>query len=521
MRDHNDLLLQPRENRQQALAIAVVEQGGRLIQYDGARPHGQNADEGGELLLPAAEGMDRAASMGGQIVAVQFRLDAGGDFRRGQAEVLEAEGDVLLQRRHDNLAVRVLEDEADIAAHRLAVAAGRAAEGADGTLSRHNEAVEQAGKSALAGTIRAENADTPLCQPDGDSRQDGAFPEVMRDVFQREHAAIRFPIPRRSAALRQSLADQNCPNQRSKFAIVRQTHVRREILGGFCHWCGHFVCSDQQNGPQKRFSLEFGTKATHGLVIGIATLGLSLFVSIVQKQNKPGDTSPVLEVPNCAACRQRHLSICAAFGEHELVSFDRVVQHKTIPAKTVLFEQGTMADFVFSVSEGTVRLFRLLPDGRRQIIGFAIKGDFLGTAMSDRHEYTAEAVDTIKVCRIPRLAFQSMLDEKPHLLKKLHEIAGREIHTSQDQIVLLGRKNAEERVAAFLLSYRERLARVFTLSVHIPLPMSRQDIADYLGLTIETVSRTISKLARDKLLVVVPDGIRILDLDRLTQLSDG
>lgn len=228
-----------------------------------------------------------------------------------------------------------------------------------------------------------------------------------------------------------------------------------------------------------------------------------------------------LEVPNCAICQQRHLSVCAAFSEHELISFDRVVQHKTLPAKTVLFEQGSNADFVFSVSDGVVRLFRLLPDGRRQIIGFAIKGDFLGTAMSDQHEYTAEAVDCVRVCRIPRGAFQSMLDEKPHLLKKLHEIAGREIHTSQDQIVLLGRKNAEERVAAFLMSYRERLARISTHSVHIPLPMSRQDIADYLGLTIETVSRTISKLAREKLIVVVPDGIRILDLDRLARLSDG
>jgi CRP/FNR family transcriptional regulator len=247
----------------------------------------------------------------------------------------------------------------------------------------------------------------------------------------------------------------------------------------------------------------------------------SVILSIAHKPNKSSDHAPVLEVPNCTTCRQRHLSVCAAFGEHELVSFDRVVQHKTIAAKTVLFEQGNAADFVFSVSDGTVRLFRLLPDGRRQIIGFAIKGDFLGTAMFDTHEYTAEAVDAIKVCRIPHAAFQTMLDEKPHLLKKLHEIAGREIHTSQDQIVLLGRKNAEERVAAFLLSYRARLARVFSLSVHVPLPMSRQDIADYLGLTIETVSRTISKLAREKLVVVVPDGIRVLDLDRLTHLSDG
>ena len=87
--------------------------------------------------------------------------------------------------------------------------------------------------------------------------------------------------------------------------------------------------------------------------------------------------------------------------------------------------------------------------------------------------------------------------------------------------MLLGRKNAEERVAAFLLVFRERWARVSTCSVTIPLPMSRQDIADYLGLTIETVSRTISKLARDKLIVVVPDGIRILDVERLRQVGDA
>lgn len=242
---------------------------------------------------------------------------------------------------------------------------------------------------------------------------------------------------------------------------------------------------------------------------------------ILQDNAKPGERDHAPHIANCSTCTTRHLSVCAALGHEELLTFDHVVQHRSFPAKTVLFEQGGKADFVFSVSEGTIRLFRLLPDGRRQIIGFAIKGDFLGVAMDEVHEYTAEAVDQIRVCRIPRPGFAVMLDEKPHLMKKLHQLAGREIHNSQDQIVLLGRKNAEERVAAFLLSFRERLARVATRSVTIPLPMSRQDIADYLGLTIETVSRTISKLAREKLIVVVPDGIRILDVDHLTAIADG
>lgn len=241
----------------------------------------------------------------------------------------------------------------------------------------------------------------------------------------------------------------------------------------------------------------------------------------VRENVKIGEADQVQYVPNCSTCKTRHLSVCAALGEHELVTFDHVVQHRDFPAKTVLFEQGAKAEFVFSVSEGTIRLLRLLPDGRRQILGFAIKGDFLGVALDATYDVTAEAVEPIRVCRIPRGAFVGMVDAKPHLLRKLHEVAGREIHASQDQMVLLGRKNAEERIAAFFLSYRERLARVSPRSVTVPLPMSRSDIADYLGLTIETVSRTISKLAREKLIVVVPDGIRLLDLDRMAQLGNG
>ena len=220
-------------------------------------------------------------------------------------------------------------------------------------------------------------------------------------------------------------------------------------------------------------------------------------------------------VPHCATCKMRFLAVCSVFDDHELVAFDRVVQHRCYPAKTALYEQGTAADFVFSVSEGAVRLFRLLPDGRRQILGFALPGDFLGVALPATYECSAEAVDAIKMCRIPRSAFMDMVAEKPHLLRKLHEMAGREINAARDQMVLLGRKNAEERVAAFLLALRDRWARVSACSVTVPLPMSRSDIADYLGLTIETVSRTISKLARDKMIIVVPDGVRLLDIERL------
>lgn len=225
-------------------------------------------------------------------------------------------------------------------------------------------------------------------------------------------------------------------------------------------------------------------------------------------------------VAHCMTCKSRFLAVCSVFDDHELVAFDRIVQHRCFQARASLFEQGEAAESVFSVSEGVVRVFRLLADGRRQILGFALPGDFIGVSLPDIYEFSAEAVGPVKVCRIPRNAFRTMVDEKPHLLRKLHELSGRNLEEAQEQMVLLGRKNADERIAAFLLALRGRWARVSTCSVTVPLPMSRLDIGDYLGLTIETVSRTISKFAREKLIVVVPDGVRLLDLERLNNLAN-
>ena len=224
-------------------------------------------------------------------------------------------------------------------------------------------------------------------------------------------------------------------------------------------------------------------------------------------------------VPNCLTCRTRFLAVCSAFEETELVAFDRIVQHRCQPAKAVLFEEGSPADFVYSLSEGSVRLYRLLPDGRRQIVGFALPGDFLGVDLPDTHPYSAETIDPVRVCRMPRGPFKEMVDEKPHLLRKLHEVAARELHSAHDQMVVLGRRSAEARVAHFLLDLQHRWSRISKVSVTVPLPMNRTDIADYLGLTIETVSRTISKFGRDRLLLVVPDGVRLLDADGLAAIA--
>ncbi|MES2029186.1 MAG: Crp/Fnr family transcriptional regulator [Pseudomonadota bacterium] len=221
----------------------------------------------------------------------------------------------------------------------------------------------------------------------------------------------------------------------------------------------------------------------------------------------------------CDDCKVRLFSVCGALEPAELDELDRLSQVKNFPAKTMLFDQGALAGSVFNVTEGIVRLYKSLPDGRRQIVGFALPGDFLGLALMDRYGVAAEAVTPVRVCRFSRAAFLTYVDGKPHLLRRLHEFAGHELSLAQDQMLLLGRRTADEKVAAFLLNLQARYGRIGAKSVNVPLPMSRQDIADYLGLTIETVSRTLTKLAREKTVVVVPDGVRLLSTDRLDQLA--
>jgi CRP/FNR family transcriptional regulator, anaerobic regulatory protein len=223
----------------------------------------------------------------------------------------------------------------------------------------------------------------------------------------------------------------------------------------------------------------------------------------------------------CARCGVRPLSVCAALELHELRELEGLAQAGCIAAKAALFAQDEPAEFVYNLISGVVRLYRLLPDGRCQIVGFALPGDFLGLALADHYGFSADAIEAATVCRFARHAFSVFVDTKPHLLKRLHEFATHELSLAHDQMVILGRRNAGERIACFLIGLRDRWSRIRGhSSVHVPLPMSRQDIADFLGLTIETVSRTLNRLARDKTIVIVPDGVRLLDVARMEALAE-
>jgi len=225
------------------------------------------------------------------------------------------------------------------------------------------------------------------------------------------------------------------------------------------------------------------------------------------------------EPVDCLHCNLRSLSICGALDERELRELTRLSQRVSLISKAPLFSEGERAEAFYNVSEGTVRLSKLLHDGRRQIVGFAIPGDFIGVAPDDCYGFSADAIETVVACRLMRQPFARFVESQPLMLQRINDFARREIALAHDHMVSLGRRSAEEKIAAFLIGWRNRLHKIGREGKTVDLPMSRQDIADYLGLTIETVSRTLTKLERDGVIIIVPRGVRMMDVARAEALA--
>lgn len=153
-----------------------------------------------------------------------------------------------------------------------------------------------------------------------------------------------------------------------------------------------------------------------------------------------------------------------------------------------IFGQGEPAEYIYKITSGAVRTYRLLCDGRRQIDAFYLAGDMFGLELSDMHSYSCEAVTGAKIVFFQRSAILAAAQRDGEVARQLWELTARHLRRSQDHTLLLV-KSSQERVASFLLEMARRLRETST----VELPMPRQDIADYLGLTIETVSRTLTQ----------------------------
>ncbi|MGN6103306.1 MAG: helix-turn-helix domain-containing protein [Devosia sp.] len=177
--------------------------------------------------------------------------------------------------------------------------------------------------------------------------------------------------------------------------------------------------------------------------------------------------------------------------------------------------QGDRAQHVFQVVTGAMRTVRILSDGRRVITGFLFAGDIVGISFRDRYPTTIEAIAPTRLRRLTRQRFEDEVARHPGLGPERFERLADEMSVTQDQVVLLARKNAEERVASFLLSLARRQPGGEEGTVE--LPMTRLDMADYLGLTIETVSRIMTRLTRNGM--IAPAGRHAIVVRRPAALA--
>lgn len=225
---------------------------------------------------------------------------------------------------------------------------------------------------------------------------------------------------------------------------------------------------------------------------------------------------------SCDTCEIREISVCRALAPEDLARLQMIISTARADAGQSIIHEGDPAENLFNVVSGAVKLYKLLPDGRRQITGFLFPGDFLGIALNETYVYTAEALTAVQLCRFPRRRLEGLLREIPTLERELLGEVATELIAAQEQMLLLGRKTARERVASFLLMLAKRATAHGRQANPVELPMSRNDIADYLGLTTETVSRTITQLRQAKAVATASRGeIEILDQTGLEELSEG
>ena len=222
----------------------------------------------------------------------------------------------------------------------------------------------------------------------------------------------------------------------------------------------------------------------------------------------------------CSLCKIRSYSFCRCLNDDQLEIFSKVSFEKKFTDKENIFLQNDPSTHLYNITEGNVKIYQLLDDGRIQIIGFLYPGDFFGTYKNNKYNYSAEAIGNLRVCVFDQRILDKYMDQNPILAKELLNQTSYELTLAQDRMTVMGRLNAIEKIAIFLINISNQRKRIGWQSNPISLSMARQDIADYLGLTIETVSREISKLKTSNIIKIISSKqLFINDIEKLKQIS--
>jgi len=226
---------------------------------------------------------------------------------------------------------------------------------------------------------------------------------------------------------------------------------------------------------------------------------------------------------NCSNCRLSSLCLPLALKSDDIEKLDDIIQRgKPLQKGEHIYQEGNAFSSVYAVRSGAVKAYRVTDDGREQVTGFYFPGEILGMdgISKNTHACSARALETSAVCEIPFSSLEELSTSLPGLQRHFFQLMSREITEDQQLITLLSKNTAEERIAALMLSISSRNARRKLSATNFRLPMSRIDIGNYLGLTVETVSRVFSRLQKLEILNVSNKEISILDINGLQDIAN-
>lgn len=229
---------------------------------------------------------------------------------------------------------------------------------------------------------------------------------------------------------------------------------------------------------------------------------------------------------NCDTCLVRNRAICSALGNEELAALNAIGRRRQLAPGESLIWEGEDSVLVANVIEGVLKLSTGTEDGREQIVGVVYPSDFIGRPFGGTTGHGVTALTEARVCVFSRRDFDAFAHEHPELEHKLLQRTLTELDRTRRWMLLLGRKSAGEKVASFLLEMSERLVQPGCVDApdlplrHFALPFSRQQVADVLGLTIETVSRQFTRLKADGI-IDLPSRREVLILDRASLAAEA
>ncbi|MDI3338483.1 Crp/Fnr family transcriptional regulator [Defluviimonas aestuarii] len=229
-----------------------------------------------------------------------------------------------------------------------------------------------------------------------------------------------------------------------------------------------------------------------------------------------------LAQPQCGSCPIRHRAVCARCEADELMALDAIKYYRSFEAGQTLIWSGDRMEFVASVVTGVATLSQVMEDGRTQTVGLLFPSDFVGRPGRDTAPYNVVATTDLLMCCFRKKPFEELMAKTPHIAQRLLEMTLDELDAAREWLLLLGRKTAREKIASLLAIVARRDASLKMLpaagKLVIDLPLTREAMADYLGLTLETVSRQMSALKRDGVIelegkrhVTIPNFDRLLE----------